>query len=159
MATNTSKVHPAGFIAVSRRFHPLAWVLRDPYRTDTGTTPSASSLWQADGQSRPPVGFADSNAVRLEAFGRIHRQADPGMERIGLSNTHQPGSGHPTVPTPGPKPQSWSICAVRPVQRLSRRGSSRPLVSVLVSFTPVRHRSPAFTLIVFVQFADCGGRR
>jgi hypothetical protein len=37
-------VHAAGFIAVSRRFHSLARVLGDPYRTNTGPTPSASSL-------------------------------------------------------------------------------------------------------------------
>jgi hypothetical protein len=33
-----------------------------------------------------------------------------------------------------------------------------PLVSVSVSFTPVRDRSPMFTQIGFAQFADGGGR-
>jgi hypothetical protein len=32
-------------------------------------------------------------------------------------------------------------------------------VSVSVSFTPVRDRSPTFTQMMFVQFADGGGRR
>jgi hypothetical protein len=36
-ATITSRVHAAGFIVVSRRFHSLARVLGDPYRTNTGT--------------------------------------------------------------------------------------------------------------------------
>src|SRR5215475_951032 len=43
-AAITSRVHAAGFIAVSRRFHSLARVLGDPYRTNSGTTPSASSM-------------------------------------------------------------------------------------------------------------------
>jgi hypothetical protein len=38
-AATTSKVHAAGFIAVSRRFHLLARVLSDPYRTNGGPTP------------------------------------------------------------------------------------------------------------------------
>ena len=43
-AATTSKVHAAGFIAVSRRFHRLAWMLGDPYHTNSGPTPVASSL-------------------------------------------------------------------------------------------------------------------
>ena len=49
-----------------------------------------------------------------------------------------------------------------PVYRLGRHSSSKPrLVSVLVSFTPVRHRSRVAAPIVFAQartLADAGER-
>jgi hypothetical protein len=59
-------------------------------------------------------------------------------------------------------PTACDDCArsdqARPPAR--RRGSSRPrLVSVLVSFTPVRHRSPVVALTVFAQATDADGRR
>jgi hypothetical protein len=38
-------------------------------------------------------------------------------------------------------------------------GRLAPCLSFCYSFTPVRDRSPMFTQIVFVQFADGGGRR
>ena len=37
--------------------------------------------------------------------------------------------------------------------------AAQALVSVSVSFTPVRGRSPEFARMVFVQFADGGGRQ
>ena len=47
------------------------------------------------------------------------------------------------------------------VQRLGRRtwAAGLGLGSVLVSFIPVRHRSPVATRIVFAQFAYGGERR
>src|SRR5262249_37802647 len=50
----------------------------------------------------------------------------------------------------------------QPVHWRGRHGGSKArLVSVLVSFTPVRHRSPVVALIVFAQartLADAGER-
>ena len=56
-----------------------------------------------------------------------------------------------------PRMQRYS----RPATRLPHLspGSGPGLGSVLVSFIPVRGRSPVDTRIVFAQFADCGGRR
>ena len=51
----------------------------------------------------------------------------------------------------------------RSVQRLGRHtwaaGLGPGAGSVLGSFTPVRHRSPVVTRIVFARLADGGGRR
>src|SRR5215469_10264495 len=61
-----------------------------------------------------------------------------------------------------PRPVTTAPAAIKPVYWRGRRGSSRPrLVSVLVSFTPVRHRSPVVALIVFAQartLADGGAQ-
>jgi hypothetical protein len=57
-----------------------------------------------------------------------------------------------------PGPVTTAPAVIKLVQPLGDHGSIRPrLVSVLVSFTPVRHRSPAATRIVFAQFTDGGG--
>ena len=59
-----------------------------------------------------------------------------------------------------PRPVTTAPAVVKPVYRRGRHGSSKPcLVSVLVSFTPVRHRSLVVTLIVFAQATDAGGRQ
>jgi hypothetical protein len=58
-----------------------------------------------------------------------------------------------------PRPVTTALAVIKPVQPLGDHRSVRPrLVSVLVSFTPVRHRSPAATRIVFAQFTDGGGQ-
>ncbi len=83
-----SKVHAAGFIAVSRRFHSLAPVPGDPYRANTGTTPSASSLACGGLTPQGPATgrLAGSDAVWLEAFGpvRVTAAVEDDAERVAL---------------------------------------------------------------------------
>jgi len=60
------------------------------------------------------------------------------------------------------RPVTTAPAAIEPVYRRGRHVSSEPrLVSVLVSFTSVRPRSPVAALIVFAQartLADAGER-
>jgi hypothetical protein len=60
-----------------------------------------------------------------------------------------------------PQPTSGDDCARSAQGRPARRpqeAADAGLGSVLVSFTPVRDRSPVVTRIVFAQFANSGGR-
>ena len=57
--------------------------------------------------------------------------------------------------------RSLSAATKDPARAIDNRLDPQPVVSVLVSFTPVRHRSPVAALIVFAQartLADGGER-
>src|ERR1700728_3619325 len=64
-AAMTLRVHAAGFIPVSRRFHSLARALADPFRMNTGTTPAraARSAQGRPGSVSATVGETESVAL------------------------------------------------------------------------------------------------
>ena len=70
-----------------------------------------------------------------------------------------PRVGRPSFRTPNSSPCIQRYSVLRFGRHTWGAGFGPGLGSVLGSFTPVRHRSPMFTQIVFAQLADGGGRR
>src|SRR5580693_3813825 len=68
----TLRVHAAGFIPVSRRFHWLARAPGDPFRMKTGTTPARGAPCA---QARP--GGASATVARAGSVALSQRQEKP----------------------------------------------------------------------------------
>ena len=120
----------------SSRSRPVRTVLSDSpvYRTSVATDQNAP------GPSGPGV-VAQADEYELSRGGRLPAPTDQDRGQV-----QRPGDRHDAHRAPLPT-------------RAAPRRAARPSISVSVSFTPVRDRSPMFTQIVFAQFADGGGRQ
>ena len=86
---------------------------------------------------------------------RVRRLRDRLSKRLQIFGASRDRMQHESPP----RPVTTAPATIKPIYRRDWRGSSKPrLVSVLVSFTPVRHRSPVVALVVFAQATDAGGR-
>jgi hypothetical protein len=141
----------------------IGWL--DPGRDDVRVAPRDDALGLQPVQAgayRPlrQPGVADQRGHRGECTGAVR----PGV--VGQADEHELARGGrlPTsvgrdrgqVQRPGDRLDARRASLLR---RASPQRAAWPLVSVCVSFTPVRDRSPVFTRIVFAQFAEGGGRR